>query len=264
MNDINELLAEARDDVKAALAYEQLLAETAAFLAGATSLGYTPRLDASNMLVLTVDLDAWGAPAGGVPVVADPEPQPEPQPAPVANEPAPPVAPAVDEPEDPPAEVGGWTGEQDAQMLKMRAAGATTRDIGEKVGRPWQAVVARLKVLDQERAEQPQADVPASRFGRIKLTTASLMPREQRVEMILQAVGYPEPWTPAMDLRMVEGLARGDGTNGVAEALDIAKAIVVARYRALLPDSDVSNQAALLKVLRLRAAMAEARTQAAE
>jgi hypothetical protein len=58
-----------------------------------------------------------------------------------------------------------WTPEEDAICLEMTAAGATSVEIGTRLGRPWQGVQTRRRILSgvrYKRVGQPKPQAPIS------------------------------------------------------------------------------------------------------
>jgi hypothetical protein len=81
-----------------------------------------------------------------------------------------------------------------------------------------------------------------------------IVPMWQReLRALLNAVGYPAPFTPAIDLEILERQSRGEKAHEIA--LDLGIDVVRLRQRviALLPDTGMQAQARLLGELRLRA-----------
>lgn len=174
-----------------------------------------------------------------------------------------------------------WTEADDKSALFLDRAGKNVREIADATHRSWQAVAKRLKALKTEAAAQPEpapeetapedgAEDPAPAEAPEPITASpsgpmlnldALSVRERAIERRLQAAGYPEPFTPNIDLCLVIALLRGDGIAIAAEKVrelgaDIPRETLLARYRALMPEPSVDDQPALLSVLRQRVAKA--------
>lgn len=225
-------------------------------------------------------------PAGAGPGAAVPLPKQVPQ-AEVTAAPAPSPAAAAPAPA---LRVGEqWTEEEDARLLLLFGDGKTGKEVASALGRPVPGTYKRKKKLDASGLRAPAAPGHANENAKVEhvapvvsappppapapsvpLVRAAPAPApggagldgtpmwQRQLRAHLNALGHVAPWTPALDLRLVEGMLRGDGATVVAEALGVDRRAAVARMRALLPEPGIEAQARLAVELRRRAAAAEA------
>ncbi|GGF73513.1 hypothetical protein SAMN05216376_111145 [Mameliella alba] len=219
---------------------------------------------------LALDLRLVGPPK------ALPVPAPAPEPGPVPDgDPVP--APAPEPGPSAAPKTGDWTEDEDRELLALDAQGHPVKAvIAPRLGRSWQAVGLRLKKLKEERAEAPAPDTdpvpeptpepepapapaPCSvATGRYALNLDALpTAREKAAERRLRAIGYPSPFTPSSDLKLVEALGAGSSMDAAARSTGLSPAQARGRWKALLPEVTLENQTALLKILKLRVELAE-------
>jgi len=191
-----------------------------------------------------------------------------------ADRPTAPAAASDPEPAPIPSRAGEpWTDEEDARAIEMKRDGMSARKIAEALGRPVQGTCFRLSKVLQDRIKQPAkspaakspAAIPAEPQTKADTPKGAAVAAPQfdpttplwfrQLDAVLTAIGYKTPWTPALDLELVEELARGRRVAEVAADMKIDAAAVKARWFALTPDGrpTITEQEQLLKVLRHRA-----------
>ena len=191
-----------------------------------------------------------------------------------ADRPTAPAAASDPEPAPIPSRAGEpWTDEEDARAIEMKRDGMSARKIAEALGRPVQGTCFRLSKVLQDRIKQPAksptakspAAIPAEPQTKGDTPKGAAVAAPQfdpttplwfrQLDAVLTAIGYKTPWTPALDLELVEELARGRRVAEVAADMKIDAAAVKARWFALTPDGrpTITEQEQLLKVLRHRA-----------
>lgn len=69
----------------------------------------------------------------------------------------------------------------------------------------------------------------------------------------LRHLGHVEPWTPALDVELVDLLLTGTKSGAAAEILEISKDDVVARFKRLCPDTNPDAQRQVLRILKANA-----------
>ncbi|KHQ50303.1 hypothetical protein [Mameliella alba] len=229
---------------------------------------------------LSLDLRLVGPPK------ALPVPAPAPEPGPVPDgDPVP--APAPEPGPSAAPKTGDWTEDEDRELLALDAQGHPVKAvIAPRLGRSWQAVGLRLKKLKEERAEAPAPDgdpapdvepepapapepepapppasAPAASSGsafRYALDLDALpTAREKAAERRLRAIGYAKPFTPASDLKLVQALGAGKSIDAASRSTGLSPAQARGRWRALLPEVTLENQAALAAVLNKRVELAK-------
>ncbi|OWV39419.1 hypothetical protein [Mameliella alba] len=174
---------------------------------------------------------------------------------------------------------GPWTEDEDRELLALDARGHPVKAvIAPRLGRSWQAVGLRLKKLKEEQAEAPEvepepapapepepvpppapAPAPCSvAAGRYALDLDALpTAREKAAERRLRAIGYAKPFTPASDLKLVQALGAGKSIDAASRSTGLSPAQARGRWKALLPEVTLENQAALAAVLNKRVELAK-------
>lgn len=122
---------------------------------------------------------------------------------------------------------------------------------------PRQAVAEIPKVLPQAPPRAEPAE-PRERQERGAPDAEVLSETTADVARRIEVLGHPYPFSALLDLDLVTGVARGDGSARVAEDLGLTKDQVIARYRALMglspgEQASIDGQVRLLKLLRERA-----------
>jgi len=186
-----------------------------------------------------------------------------------------------------------WTDADRDRALELLVQGHTPTAIAAQLGRPTKQV-ANLRYLRRGEiavrqaaagvaAEDPRADasgraeagaaeappeaapppphpdpVPTPKTDPASTVpahiSAGLSAAERAIWGRLDSLTKSKVWTPARDLDLAEGLARGDGTPGVAGVLGVTREDVIARWGLInTKRGDLDHQAALLRVLRWRA-----------
>lgn len=224
---------------------------------------------------------------------ADPDPDPDEAEAP-APSPVPEVA-AAPEQEAAAVEVDpeDWTEADLAGAFARLARKERVKDVAADYGKSWTALrgrwaaemsarrqgaaraaskpVAPKPEVKPARAETPKGTpepgpviappAPAAGMSGFVVDLDKAQGAEKLLRMHLRAVGYAAPWTPALDLQLVEGLARGDGLGATAAGMQMPLDACRARWQALLPEVTLDGQARLLATLK--ALVAENGAQAA-
>lgn len=198
--------------------------------------------------------DAPGLPvAGGSPSIPEPAPAPEPEPEP---EPEPVVAP------DPVAGrranvARSWTDAEDRRAWDLRKRGMTAAMIARELGRPVEGTGWRLRnVLPAKMAGMEQPSRSPDPVTPAPVQAPQPLPAWHRdINAELNALGYKSPWSAALDLDLVERLARGEKLPVIALDFGIDVSAAKARWTALTPNGvSLKFQEQLLTVLRARAA----------
>lgn len=185
-----------------------------------------------------------------------------------------------------------WTEEEDQKAIEMKIAGHTAREIAEALGRPVAGTGFRLskklkgRIKDAEQAQKRKnsetagkpekvdseaagqggaegaEDAPAPKPAPAFDTSSPLWFRQ--IDAVLNCIGYKAPWSPELDLALVEGLAKGTPKPVLADELGVEAGDIKQRFFVLTPDGrpTVEEQQRLLQVLRHRAE--QARLKAAE
>lgn len=191
-----------------------------------------------------------------------------------------------------------WTPADDARILDLIAQGRTVSGIGQLMGRTTRAVEQRLTKLRKagrgvaqtaENRPEPQqnkavgvlpkgegdrppegntndiCEAPApSKLQKVQIAPDPSRPLWWReIEANLNALGSKAPWTPALDVALVEGLMRGTLAEDLADQLGVEVAEFRTRLIAMTPDCvdhrgkrsvTIEHQKRLLEVLKARAA----------
>lgn len=159
-----------------------------------------------------------------------------------------------------PEDVFAWTPEMDAALIDAHGRGDSMARIAAALGCTRNAVAGRLHRLRARGAVAPAgvADATARPAGpRRSLAAADRLgpaPTEGAWLAHLDAVGNPPPFSPAVDLALVEGLAQGRALSSVAALLHVPPDGVRARFLALLPIAGIEAQRGLICALRRRVA----------
>lgn len=128
---------------------------------------------------------------------------------------------------------------------RIEAAQRAIADPGAGAGRAETGAAEAPRKTAPPPAPAPAPDVPKDIDG-------AMSAAERAIWAHLDALPQGT-WTAERDLALAEGLARGDGAPGAAEALGVGREDVIARWSALnTRRGDLDNQAALLRVLRWR------------
>ena len=167
-----------------------------------------------------------------------------------------------------------WTEGDREAALDMLARGKRASDVAEKLGRPYKQIanlsykggaaeIARRRAALEKPATDPApgpappADAPAplpDTYAPAPELPEGLTAAERAIWRHLDGLPGEDFWTPARDLQLAEGLARGDGSAAVAEDLDVDSVDVGRRWVQLnTRRGDLYHQQALLRVLRWRA-----------
>lgn len=173
---------------------------------------------------------------------------------------------------------GPYSDEEIATTLEMIDNGASNREIAEALNRHPGGVNVTVARLKKERAEeQAQDDAPGAApeatpqpspeaitstgpdeapfdpqsipAGAPKFDP-SMPYAERECLLMLEAVGFPGRWTPALTLTLVEALSRGDGLSNAARACEVDKDVARLRWHNICPEPSWEAQQVLLKVLR--------------
>lgn len=157
---------------------------------------------------------------------------------------------------------GAWSKREADDAMRWRGEGKTNNEIAAKLGRDPRGIGPKLTHMAKKRKGQPDAaDVqpepaPAPQPVEDATTTFTIdldkaaSGSDRLVRMHLRALGHVAPWTPALDLKLVEGLAAGDGLGTTAEALGIDRGECKLRWNELLPEVTIDGQTQLLATLR--------------
>ncbi len=138
--------------------------------------------------------------------------------------------------------IGPIAGDEADRVMAWLAQGVGRAEIAERTGR------------------KPQQISQFRHYHRDRIDALSVAPAdglngtERRINQRIEALGYPEPWTPDLDLKMVEQMVRGTGLGGTAALLKLDREVVLARWKQLLPEVTIETQKQLAAVLRWRVA----------
>lgn len=179
-----------------------------------------------------------------------------------------------------------WEAQEDERLVAMFARGLTGAQVAAALGRPVGAIYARRAAL--RKRGDPEICAPAHKSNDHQMTPpapnrVSETPKTEHVARVvsapvtrpipepdgtpgwqrelcarLNALGHVAPWTPALDLRLAEGLGAGRKIADLAQGLGVTPEQARARWGRLLPEPGIEAQARLLDELRARAAVAEA------
>ena len=192
----------------------------------------------------------------------------------------PPAGAEVEAKADPaPVKKGGkfWTPQRNAQLIRLKEAGKTDRQIAEIVGTPVGAVSVHASKLSKQGAwASAQVDQPPAAGGHGSADTSpsppvievagakagspaaddpgALTPSERSVLQRIE--GCETQFTPAQDLGLVEGLARGDKIAALVDRVGLTADDLKQRFAALCPTGAIEEQAQVLRVLRHRLGLA--------
>lgn len=286
MDALERLQAEVDQDFALARARQDALHEVNTAIAALKARGFSPRIDVTEGGLVRLEFDPehielpeikqLPAPAKTraeaptaerspepAPTETGPRPDPEPQPAPAAKE-----APTTTE-----TVTGPYSDEELATLRRMVADGCDRDEIAKTLSRDKRGVALAIKRVKAEAEEpaarparEPEADrseppaperAPASEPKVTAPPPADQAPPfdpsapypERQCRLRLKAVGWPSPWSPALDLVLTQALARGDGISAAAEACGVDKANALKRWKAINPDPTLESQTLLLKVL---------------
>ena len=78
-------------------------------------------------------------------------------------------------------------------------------------------------------------------------------PTRAEIEAQLNALGHLAPWTPALDLALVDALRSGSGLPGAAREVGTTPDAALNRWHQLMLDTSLSTQAMTHEALRRRA-----------
>ncbi|TDE34144.1 hypothetical protein [Antarcticimicrobium sediminis] len=161
-----------------------------------------------------------------------------------------------------------WTDRDRERVLDMLARGRGRDEIAQELGRDHKQIAnlafrKKGEIKARRAAIQGRAPAPAPVAQEVMpaADAASVPDRgdvavsgaERAIWDHLETLPKGA-WTPARDLALAEGLARGDGTPGVAEVLEVGREDVITRWCYInTARGDLDHQAALLRVLRWRA-----------
>lgn len=187
-----------------------------------------------------------------------------------------------------PPHPNAWSEDELGVLRAGLAAAVPVSALAKKIGRPLPGTQQKIKLLRRAgvlppgrgKAGAPVAPPVAPRAVPVAPLAAKAAPASlpvigtvppfdpgkpawwRQIEAHLNALGHVSPWTPALDLALVEGLAQGTPKNLLADQLGVEVSAIKQRFIALTPDGVTINaQAQLLEVLR---AWAEAQREAAE
>lgn len=182
--------------------------------------------------------------------------------------PAPAVEDAAPEPVPGPARVTlrgkEWSAAEVTRMREIIEAGGSNLDVARALGRSKGAVSPRCAKMRRELATMERnpaagtappvpAPVPASSpdaAGSSGRGIEQPVATPAAARQVQATIDTGAAWTPARDLQLVEGLARGDGLPAVADALGCTRKDAGARWRQLCPVVTLDAQVALLTDLR--------------
>ena len=178
-----------------------------------------------------------------------------------------------------PVKKGGkfWTPQRNAQLIRLKEAGKTDRQVAEIVGTTVGAVSVHASKLRKQGAwaselvDQPPA---AGGHGSADTSTSApvvavavaeagspaadnpgaLTPSERSVLQRIE--GCETQFTPAQDLGLVEGLARGDKIAALVDRVGLTADDLKQRFAELCPTGAIEEQAQVLRVLRHRLGLA--------
>lgn len=162
------------------------------------------------------------------------------------------------------------------EVLRFHAEGMSSSEIADKLGRSRKGFGLVVKRTVDAGTEKNAATLPASAPPNAEAIKADVeaevdtpqatsqgpfafMPAdtplvERRLHGALNDIGYSAPWTPELDWRMAEAIARGDGVGNAAKAVGISSEAVIKRWRKMAPrESTLDQRERLLKALRARA-----------
>lgn len=212
----------------------------------------------------------------GLGETSEPEPPVKPQPAPANPAPTARAAKAAKAQ----ANRNGlpWEAHEDDEIVRRRAAGEAIGAIAAALGRTYAATDLRARKVLGERIAAAKAAEPPPTPPHVSET-----PKTEHVARVVSApvtrplpgpdaapgwlrelrarlndLGHVAPWTPALDLRLAEGLGAGRKLADLAPVLGVTPKQAGARWRRLLPEPGIEAQQRLLAELRARAAVAEA------
>lgn len=168
------------------------------------------------------------------------------------------------EPEPEPELVTGpIEGDEREVVISLFAAGKTPAEVAEQQGRKLKQLQnfkynnsdAILQAMQAQEAPETEPAAKVVPPANVPTSLADLLTGPEReIDIHLNAVGYVDGWSPVRDLKMAEGLGRGDGASMVAEDLGLEKRAVVDRWRLINQDPvSIDHQSRLVRVLRLRA-----------
>lgn len=176
-----------------------------------------------------------------------------------------------------PASRKEWTDAECKGVLTLADRGVTYEEIARRLGRSKQAVSVKLVQLRKAQAESAEKPAPkpappvaptsgpapakavASPAAPPKAPLAppsdGLTERQRVIGARMARLGNPDPFTPEVDLKLARALVNGEGLAGAVEATDgaISRDDLRDRWRAMLPEVTLDDQAALIRVLTLRA-----------
>lgn len=158
----------------------------------------------------------------------------------------------------------GWSPEADVRLIAAHHAGMTLSQIAAELGVTRNAVAGRVMRLRNagrlSRPEPPaEAAPPRPVEPRRSLAAADRLgetPSALAWSRHLEAIGNPPGFPPAVDLALVEGLARGGSLAQVAGNLGLDARAAQMRFFALMPVTGIEAQRLLLAALRARAGAA--------
>lgn len=160
-----------------------------------------------------------------------------------------------------------WTGAMDMALIAAKRRGETLSQIAMALGVTRSAVAGRvMRLRSTGRLERPVAvpgavqdgeAAPAPAEPRRSIAAADRVGQSPSARVWVQhldAIGNPPGFPPAVDLALVEGLARGGSLAAVAADLGLDVRAARARFFALLPITGIEAQTLLLGALRARVA----------
>lgn len=230
--------------------------------------GHTPQGDVAPQPEKPLDASAVAGPSQAEPVEEVPAPP----------EDAEPPAGAEVEPEPAPVKKGGkfWTPERCAQLIELKEAGKTDREVAEIVDTSVGAVSVHASKLRKQgkwasdlvdhapvaggsgTATSTPAPVPqVTGAGRVSHTSADQNQLTGSERSVLARIErYETHFTPAQDLSLVEGLARGDKIAVLVDRVGLTADGLKQRFAELCPTGAIEEQAQVLRVLRHRLGLA--------
>lgn len=162
-----------------------------------------------------------------------------------------------------------WTGAMDMALIAAKRRGESLSQIAMALGVTRSAVSGRVHRLRcTGRLEGPATvavpgavqdgeAAPAPAEPRRSIAAADRVGQSPSARVWVQhldAIGNPPGFPPAVDLALVEGLARGASLAAVAADLGLDVRAARARFFALLPVTGIEAQTLLLGALRARVA----------
>ena len=164
-----------------------------------------------------------------------------------------------------------WEAHEDDEIVRRRVAGQAIGAIAAALGRTYAATDLRARKVLADRikaartatcappapahvSETPKPE-PVARVVSAPATRPLPEPHGTPGWLReLNALGHVAPWTPALDLRLAEGLGAGRKLADLAPVLGVTPEQARGRWKALMPDLGIEAQQRTLDELRARAA----------